>query len=117
MNQTDKLAAQIFFADLLLPLGRANIRKDVHYLNCDRSKASYWQPVVSRTGGMERLSAESSSGPALIELLGQYWREHNDANLPKLIPYLIELRSEIVGSRPPQEEEQPYLSDFVYPIF
>jgi hypothetical protein len=117
MSQIDKVPAKCFFADLLLPLSYANARRNVCYLDRTAKSGSYWGPVVSRTGGLEKLTAESSSGPALLELLGQYWVKQNDRNLPKLLPYLVALRSEIVESHPDKANQEPRLSEFVYPIF
>jgi hypothetical protein len=117
MSQIDKVPAKSFFADLLLPLKHANTRRSVHYLSRTSPQPSYWQAVVSRTGGLEKLSAASSSGSALLQLLGRYWAAQNDGNLPKLLPYLDGLRREIVESHPVEEAQEPRLPEFVYPIF
>jgi hypothetical protein len=117
MSQIDGVPEKVFFADLLLPLKHANTRRNMLYLNRTAKGGSYWEPVVSRTGGLEKLTAASSGGSALLELLGQYWVKLNDKNLPKLIPYLVELRREIVESHPAKDDEEPRLSEFVYPIF
>jgi hypothetical protein len=117
MSQIDRVPAKSFFADLLLPLKHANTRNNVCYLNRTSKSVSYWEKPVSRTGGLEKLAAAGSGGSALLELLGQYWVKQNDKNLPKLIPYLVELRREIVESRPVQDNREPRLSEFVYPIF
>ena len=117
MSQIDKIRVRSFFADLLLPLKHANTRRNVHYLSRTPQQASYWQPVISRTGGLQRLSAASSSGSALLELLGRYWVAQDDQNLPKLLPYLDDLRREIVESQPVEDAKEPRLPDFVYPIF
>ena len=116
MSPIDKVPARSFFAELLLPLKHANMRKNVRYLNC-APKDSYWEEVASRTGGLERLSAASCTGSALLESLGRYWLTRNDANLPKLLLYLIALRQEIVESRPVEEQKEPRLTEFVYPLF
>ena len=68
-------------------------------------------------GGLKRLSAASSTGSALLELLGRYWLTKNEGNLPKLLPYLIALRQEIVESRPVEEQKEPRRTEFVYPLF
>lgn len=117
MSQIDGVPAKVFFADLLLPLKHANTRRNVLYLNRTAKAGSYWEPVVSRTGGLEKLTAASSGGSALLELLGRYWVKENDKNLPKLIPYLVELRRQIVESQPVQDNQEPRLTEFVYPIF
>jgi hypothetical protein len=117
MTQTDRVPARVFFADLLLPLKHANTRRNVLYLSRTAKSVSYWQEPVSRTGGLGKLTAASSGGSALLELLGQYWVKQNDKDLPKLIPYLVELLREIVESPPVQDNREPRLSEFVYPIF
>jgi len=50
-------------------------------------------------------------------LLGRYWLTKNEGNLPKLLPYLIALRQEIVESRPVEEQKEPRRTEFVYPLF
>ena len=117
MNSTDQVPARSFVAELLLPLKRANMRKNIFYLNRDARKSSHWEPVVSRTGGMERLSLIKSSGPALLASLEQYWRRNNDVNLPKLLPYLLALRQQIIEMGVVKNEKEPRLSEFVYPLF
>jgi hypothetical protein len=117
MSQIDEGPAKFFFADLLLPLKQANVRRNLHYLSRTAKSGSYWETVVSRTGGLERLTAASSTGSALLGLLGQYWVKQTDKNLPKLLPYLVALRREIVESHPVEDNQELRLSEFVYPIF
>jgi hypothetical protein len=117
MSQIDRVPAKFFFADLLLPLKYANTRRNVLYLSRTAKAGSYWEPVVSRTGGLEKLTAASSGGSVLLELLGQYWAKQNDKNLAKLLPYLVELRREIVESHAVEDNQEPRLSEFVYPLF
>lgn len=117
MSPIDRVPAKSFFADLLLPLKHANTRRNVHYLSRASQDPGNWQPVISRTGGLERLSEASSNSSALLELLGRYWVAQNDRDLPKLLPYLVALRSEIVEAASVQDAEVPRLPEFVYPIF
>ena len=117
MNSTERVPARSFVSELLLPLKRANMRKNILYLNCDARKSTHWEPVLSRTGGMERLSLINSSGPALLASLEQYWRKNNDVNLPKLLPYLLALRQQILETGEVENEKGPRLSEFVYPLF
>ena len=117
MNQTDRTELASFFADFLLPLRHSNARKNVHYLKLDRGAASYWQPVASRTGGLERLSADAATGPALLEALGRYWGGQGDANLPKLLLRLLALRCMLVEARTVENAAEPELTDFIYPLF
>jgi hypothetical protein len=117
MSQTDPVPPEFFFAELLLPLRHAVARRNIHYLKLDREPKSYWRPVASRTGGLERLCAAECAGDELLARLGQYWAARGDAYLPKLLPYLIALRRDLVNARPVGVEHQPELDDFVYPLF
>ena len=117
MSQIDRTQFASFFADFLLPLRHSNARKKVHYLKLDREAASYWGPVASRTGGLERLSADAAAGSALLEALGRHWAEQGDAKLPKLLPHLLALRREIVETRTGGDSTEPELTDFIYPLF
>jgi hypothetical protein len=116
-TQINRVPGRSFFADLLLPLKYANTRRNVHYFSRIAPQAACWQPVISRTGGLQKLSASSSRGLALLELLGEYWVSQKDSNLPKLLPYLVTLRRELVESLPAGDEQEPRLTEFVYPIF
>jgi hypothetical protein len=116
-TQISRVPARSFFADLLLPLKHANTRRNVHYFSPIPPQATCWQPVISRTGGLQKLSASSSRGPALLELLGKHWVTQNDPNLAKLLPYLVTLRRELVESLPAADKQEPRLTEFVYPIF
>jgi hypothetical protein len=116
MNSTDDRAAAIFFAEFLLPLAQANARKGVGYLDRGGRRPSYWQPVATRTGGLERLSSQGCGPSALLQRLGDYWAHGKEPELPQLLPPLEALRLELTDPDRPQEPEGR-LSDFVYPIF
>ena|SRR5579863_10346876 len=117
MRPTDWMRAKCFFADLLLPLRHANVRRGVHYLTRTAPKTTCWSKVVSRTGGLEKLSAATSNGSALLGRLGQYWASQNDGNLTKLLPYLVSFRQEMAESHPQSADLGPQLTEFVYPMF
>lgn len=117
MSATEGQKARAFFADLLLPLKRANMRRDVRYLNCVRSADSYWGSIASRTGGVERLSNANCGGASLIGRLGRHWERQNDRDLPKLLPHLLALRQEIIGSPLADDEGETPEAEFVYPLF
>jgi hypothetical protein len=116
MSQTDRVPPEFFFAELLLPLRHVAARKGIHYLKLDREPEGYWRPVASRTGGLEKLSAAECGGDELLKRLGQYWAARGDSSLPKLVPYLIALRHDMVDAKP-VGKQRPELSDFIYPIF
>ena len=63
------------------------------------------------------MTAANSTGVALLELLRRYWGKQNDKNLPKLIPYLVDLGRGLVESHRIKDDQEPRLSEFVYPIF
>jgi len=92
-----------FFADLLLPLKRANMRKGVYYLRLLQGESS-WGNIASRTNGLEKLSIARGGAVGILELLGQYWATQDDRNLPKLIPELLALRQKIM--EPLQRESE-----------
>jgi hypothetical protein len=117
MNPTDPVRPESFFAELLVPLSRVNARRGVRYLGDASGVASHWTPVVSRTGGLERLSTDHCSADALIEQLGAYWLAQGDTALAKLSPYLVALRREIVASRPQTPATPAYVPMYVYPLF
>jgi hypothetical protein len=117
MRQTDRIRPQFFFAELLLPLHDAVARRNIHYLKLDREPESYWRPVASRTGGLERLCAAQCGGDAMLERLARYWAARGDVDLPKLVPYLIALRRDIGDTEPRGVEERSEVGDFVYPLF
>lgn len=115
---TDKPTPERFFADLLLPLHRANHRRGVHYFATGKDAAanSYWQTPLSRTGGVTKLGAASGDSEALIAALGDYWTEQGEAMLTRLLPDLEALCRELF--EPEAQDGTPQkLSISVYPLF
>jgi hypothetical protein len=100
----------------LLPLKHANARRDVHYLRRSGQSATIWRRWCHGPEGWKNSPAASSTGAALLELLRRYWVKQDAKNLPKLIPYLVDLRRELVESHPVKDDQEPRLSEFVYPI-
>ncbi len=117
MSQTDPVPPEFFFAELLLPLRHAIARRNVHYLELGREPESYWRPVISRTGGLEKLFSAECGGDELLQRLEKYWVASGDIYLPKLLPYLIALRRELASARRAGAAQEPVLGDFVYPLF
>ena len=115
MNRTDPALIDSFVAGVITPLHRFNARHGVRYLTLTPEAGSCWGPVISRTGGLERVPPDQCDGPGLLARLGAYWAARGDKNLPKLKPHLVALRSEIVDGLPPDADEG--VSDFVYPLF
>jgi hypothetical protein len=116
MHQTERVDLEVFFAEFIMPLNRANILRDIHYLNWARSD-SYWGKVVSRTTGIESISKEGIDAPALIRSLGEYWEGQSDQGLVKLIPYILLLREELVRARNVEVKPDAPCTEFVYPLF
>ncbi len=114
MNQTERPAA-IFFAEFLLPLRYANVRRGVAYLERQK-RPSYWSGIASRTGGMERFSV-CPDARALLASLGAYWAGRHEANLVQLLPHLEKMRQELMGAGRPAEPAEERLPDFIYPLF
>jgi hypothetical protein len=117
MSQTEPIRSETFFAEFLLPLSRANARRNIRYLKLERETASYWAPVASRTGGMERLTAATVDGAAMLERLGRYWGAQGDVMLPKLLPYLVSLRAKIADPSLGEAAVEAQVPEFVYPLF
>lgn len=114
MNSTENKAA-IFFADVLLPLRYANLRRGVAYLDRGPQRTSYWSDVASRTGGMQRLP-EFSSDFSMLGLLGKYWEQRNEGDLLRLLPLLGRLRQDVIATPTSDRDAQP-LTEFIYPLF
>jgi hypothetical protein len=115
MTSTEHRSAEMFFAELLLPLSRANMRRGIHYLDRGPQRDSYWGAVVSRTGGTERLSIRNADVSALFELLDNYWARHNEEDLRQLLPALAQLRqAQLAGTI---ENSEPQLPEHAYPMW
>lgn len=116
MNPTDSSEEAAFFANWLLPLRQANLRRGVGYLERKGGDDSYWGPVVSRSGGLQSLAADSSDASALLEALDRYWSQTNEQSLRRLTP---ELRKLLRGqpSRPPDGRDEAVVAEFVYPLY
>jgi hypothetical protein len=117
MNPIEKVRPESFFAEFILPLSRANARRRVRYLELERGAESYWGPVATRTGGMEKVPAAGAGAAAMLENLRDHWASQGDAHLPKLTPYLAALRETLVAPQTGASETKEVLSEFVYPLF
>ena len=117
MNSIEHQLAAAFFADLLLPLRRANLRRGISYLDRASKPPSYWGAVVSRTGGMERLSRSACDASVLLGLLGSYWQRNREPDLPQLLPHLERLRRDLIDAGISNKPSEPEPTEFVYPLF
>ncbi|MGP0076805.1 MAG: hypothetical protein ACLPWF_33240 [Bryobacteraceae bacterium] len=114
---TEDTRAAALFADMLLPLGHANRRRGIAYLDRGPRRQSYWSGVVSRTGGLAQLNPSACDAGSILASLGDYWARTKEPSLPKLLPRLEELRQELSGAAPSSDGQEPPFTDFVYPLF
>jgi hypothetical protein len=117
MNSIEHQSAALFYANLLLPLRYANLRRGVNYLYRGSPRQSYWGVVTSRTGGMQQLSGKCSDAVALLELLGRYWAQRDEADLLQLLPHLMQLHRQLTGETDPGDTAEPQLTEFTYPVW
>jgi hypothetical protein len=117
MSSTNNRPAEIFFAELLLPLRYLKLRHGTAFLDRGQRRQSYWSEVSSRTGGMERLPKGAYDAAALLRLLEGYWTRRNEASLLKLLPHLERLRADLASGGPMEPQTTKRLLDFVYPLF
>jgi hypothetical protein len=117
MNSIERELAAAFFADLLLPLRHANLRRGIRYLDRSSNLPSYWGEVVSRTGGLERLSKSACDASVLLDLLCSYWQRNREPDLPQLLPYLERLRQDLIDAGISNKPSEPEPLEFVYPLF
>jgi hypothetical protein len=117
MKPTENRSAEVFFAELLLPLHYANARRGIVYLDRDRQRPSHWGAVASRTGGMERLQSSACGMPGLLALLESYWARRNEGSLLQLLPDLQALGRELTGAKRVEDQAEEKLTDFIYPLW
>ena len=116
MNPTDANPEAVFFADWLLPLSQANLRRRVAYLKREDDAESYWEPVVSRGDGLQHLTPNACRAPALLGALDQYWERTDATGLRRLTPELRKLTREM-ASGPSGKRDDGVVAEFVYPLY
>jgi len=122
MSLIDGRTPEAFFANLLLPLKRHNASRGVEYfaLRPDATQETYWQEIATRTGGLGTVPANCDP-VALLDQLAEYWRANGDPALPRLLPYLKQLRealaADTAAAPAPASGKDAELSDSVYPLF
>jgi hypothetical protein len=117
MKKTDDVSAEIFYADMLLPLRQAMTRRGQAFFTSgpDADKPSYWEPEVTRTSGIQELPAEHD-GAAMLRLLGTYWGAQGEGHLSRLLPGLEALRQSLTSVSETRKEEATEITEFVYPL-
>ena len=120
MSLIDGGTPEAFFANLLQPLKRHNAARRVQYFarEPDQAAETYWQEIATRTGGFGSVPADSDPA-GLLDQLAEYWRASGDPALPRLLPYLKQLREALSAeaAAAPAAGKDPELSDSVYPLF
>ena len=120
MSLIDGGTPEAFFANLLLPLRRHNVSRRVQYFarEPDWAAETYWQEISTRTGGLGSVPANCDP-VALLDQLAEYWRASGDPALPRLLPYLKQLREALAAeaAAAPAGGKDAELSDSVYPLF
>ena len=117
MNPTDTNSIARFFADLLLPLHYDNHRRGIKYLDSAEGGSSYWGGIASRTGGLAPVHAADIDAAALLDALGAYWLEKEDARMLLLLPHLKALHQSLAASVEPEIPRESAPQEFVYPLF
>jgi len=122
MSLIDGGTPEAFFANLLLPLKRHNAARRVAYFGREPNAAqeTYWQEIATCTGGVGSVPANCDP-VALLDQLAEYWRASGDPALPRLLPFLKQLReafaAEAAAAPVPADGKDAELSDSVYPLF
>jgi hypothetical protein len=120
MSLIDGGTPEAFFANLLQPLKRHNASRRAQYFarEPDQTAETYWQEIATRTGGLGNVPADSDPA-GLLDQLAEYWRAGGDPALPRLLPYLKQLREALAAeaAAAPADGKDPELSDSVYPLF
>jgi hypothetical protein len=113
--------AKNFFADWLLPLKHARLRRGQRYFQTkpDAATASYWQPTTSRSGGLQRCPLAEADASALLAALPQHWLAEGDADLAMLSDALESLRQQLTreADSAPSTEGPRSPSYSAYPLF
>ena len=117
MSSTDPTDADRFFAAMLLSLRHAMTRRGQSFFPSapDPKAESYWQPVATRTSGVQELPAEHD-GAAMLRLLGDYWRSKGDAPMTRMLAELEKLRQSTMTVSEAKKDEVTEVTDFVYPM-
>jgi hypothetical protein len=86
-----------FFAEWLLPLKHARLRRHQHYFQTmpDAQAPSYWQAPASRGVGLQRCPLAEADASALLAALSPYWLAQGDADLAMLADALESLRQQL----------------------
>jgi hypothetical protein len=113
--------AKSFFADWLLPLKHARLRRGQHYFHTtpDAATASYWQPPTSRSGGLQHCPLAEADASALLAALPQHWLAQGDADLAMLSDALESLRHQLTqeSNSAPSTDSPRSPSYSAYPLF
>jgi hypothetical protein len=113
--------ARNFFAEWLLPLKHARLRRHQHYfqISPDAQAQSYWQAPASRGTGCQRCMLAEADASALLAALPPHWLAQGDADLAMLAEALESLRQQLTQEADPassmDRSRSPSYS--AYPLF
>jgi hypothetical protein len=113
--------ASSFFAEWLLPLKHARLRRGQHYFQTrpDAQVPSYWQAPESRGGGLQRCPLQEADAGALLAALATHWLAQGDADLAMLSEALESLRQQLAQDADPSASaDRPRAPSYsAYPLF
>ena len=117
MPPTDDVSPETVFANLLLPLKRANQRRSATYfsLGPDRNAETYWGGVVSRTGGVTQVKFDETTDA--LHSLEAYWSSRGENLLSKTLPELRALQETILAVKTSTRDAEQSVPEFVYPLY
>lgn len=117
----DRREARNFFAEWLLPLKHARLRRHQHYFETmpDPQAPSYWQTPASRGGGVQRCPLAEADASALLAALPPHWLAQGDADLAMLAEALESLRQQLAqDANPATSMDRPRSPSYsAYPLF
>jgi hypothetical protein len=110
-----------FFAEWLLPLKHARLRRGQHYFHGapDAQVPSYWQAPASRSGGLQHCPLQEADASALLAALVPHWLAEGDADLAMLAVALESLRQQLTQQADAAStEDRPRSPSYsAYPLF
>jgi len=110
-----------FYAEWLLPLKHARLRRGQHYFHArpDAQIPSYWLAPASRSGGIQRCPLQEADPGGLLAALAPHWLAQGDADLAMLSEALESLRQQLTqDAEPSSGVDRPRSPSYsAYPLF
>lgn len=119
VSLADDRPAREFFADWLLPLKHARLRRGLRFFELlpDQTLASYWAEPVSRSGGVQHCPLAEADASALIAALAPHWLALGQDELLTLSEPLEALRQQQAQAPAPAADARRVPSYSAYPLF